>query len=788
MGRSDLLCAGSRGKGVSLFSLIHPRRFSVLRSRKRTAVAALAALALLVTGAQASGIIEPAGQSYLDARAPVDRRVDDLLRRMTLEEKVGQMTQIRLGKLRGNCEWNPGPLREDCMKAVLEDAKVGSILSGGGDAPNPNTPRAWAEMTNAVQKYAMDHSRLPIPLIYGADGVHGHSNVLSATMFPHQIGLGATWNPELQQQLGASTGRAMRATGVFWNFAPVSDIARDTRWGRYYETYSEDPVLAGALAAANVRGQQSDPTDGTAKLTATAKHFAGYSEPFNGHDRAPAQLPIRYLQDTVLPAFQPQFDAGVGTVMINSGAVNGVPAHASKYLLTTQLRERMGFRGVAITDWEDIRFLVDRYHVAADYEEAIAMAVNAGVDMAMEPSNAAEFTSGLLSAVRGGAVSGKRIDQAVRRILKLKFELGLFEKPYVDPEKADAIVNGADRALARQAAAEGAVLLRNEGGVLPLSTGVGKLVVTGDTADSPARQLGGWTVGWQGVPESSPMPPTVTVLQGIKAAVPSADVVSAPTQAEAVAQAGDADAVVVVLGEDPGAEGEADTEEPALTAAQQGLVDAVRATGKPVVVVLLTGRPQVLGTVADAPALVAGWLPGTEGGAAIADVLFGAVNPSGKLPVSWPKSVGDQPFTYDQVRGANAAPGSGYDPAFAFGHGLSYTTFTTSAPTLKSTEVGRDGQVKVSVTVANTGSRDGTLVVPVFVHQPVSKVLTPQQRLVGFTRVAVKAGEERAVDVTFDVKRLAVTAGDMDGGGKPEVAKGSYEVVVGDGRARFTVR
>jgi beta-glucosidase len=759
----------------------------VLRYRKRTAVAALASVALLVTGAQASGVIEPAGQGYQDSRAPVDRRVDDLLRRMTLEEKVGQMTQIRLGKLRGNCEWNAGPLREDCMKTVLEDAKVGSILSGGGDAPSPNTPGAWAEMTNTIQKFALDHSRLRIPLIYGADGVHGHSNVLSATMFPHQIGLGATWDPQLLEQLGASTGRAMRATGVFWNFSPVSDIARDTRWGRYYETFGEDPVLAGTLAAANVRGQQSDPTDGTAKLTATAKHFAGYSEPFNGHDRAPAQLPIRYLQDTVLPAFQPQFDAGVGTVMVNSGAVNGVPAHASKYLLTTQLRDRMGFRGVAITDWEDIRFLVDRYHVAADYEEAIAMAVNAGVDMAMEPSDAAGFTAGLLAGVRGGAIPGKRIDQAVRRILKLKFDLGLFEKPFVDAAKADAIVNGADRSLARQAAAESAVLLRNDG-VLPLSKGVGKLVVTGDSADSVARQLGGWSVGWQGVPASSPEPEAVTVLEGIRAAVPSANVVGATTQADAVAQAGDADAVVVVLGEDPGAEGDADTEEPALTAEQQGLVTAVRATGKPVVVVLLTGRPQVLGAVADAPALVAGWLPGSEGGNAIADVLFGAVNPSGKLPVSWPKSVGDQPFSYDQPRGANTAAGAGYDPQFAFGHGLSYTTFTTSAPTVKSAEVRRDGQVTVSVTVANTGARDGTLVVPVYVHQPVSKVLTPEQRLVGFTRVTLKAGEQRAVEVAFDVKRLAVTSGDVDGSGPPEVAKGGYEVVVGDGRAGFTVR
>ncbi|GAA1282439.1 glycoside hydrolase family 3 N-terminal domain-containing protein [Saccharothrix xinjiangensis] len=756
------------------------------RSRKRAVAGVLTALAVLAGGSQAVGAGEPRGPHYQDARAPVERRVDDLLRRMTPEEKVGQMTQIRLGKLRGNCEWNAGPLREDCMKAVLEDAEVGSILSGGGDAPNPNTPRAWAEMTNEIQRYALDHSRLRIPLIYGADGVHGHSNVLTATMFPHQVGLGATWNPGLMEDLGESTGRAMRATGVFWNFAPVSDLARDTRWGRYYETYSEDPALAGALAAANVRGQQRE-ADGTASLAATAKHFAGYSEPFNGHDRAPAHLPVRYLQDTVLPPFQAQFDAGVRTVMINSGAVNGVPAHASKYLLTEQLRDRMGFRGVAISDWEDIRFLVDRYHVAADYREAIAMAVNAGVDMAMEPSNAAEFTQGVLAGLRGGAISGKRIDQAVRRILTLKFELGLFEEPFVDPARADGIVNGADRPLARRAAAESVVLLRNEG-VLPLSTGARKLVVTGDAADSVARQLGGWSVGWQGVPAGSPLPPTTTVLQGIRAAAPNANVVSATTQADAVTQSGDADAVVVVLGEDPGAEGEADTESPALTAEQQGLVDAVRATGKPVVVVLLTGRPQVLGTVAQAPALLAGWLPGSEGGGAVADVLFGAVNPSGKLPVSWPKTIGDQPFSYDQPRGANAGESSNYDPAFAFGHGLSYTTFTTSAPTLKAGEVRRDGKVEVRVTVTNTGDRDGALVVPVYVHQPVSKVLTPDRRLVAFTRVELKAGEQRAVEVPFDVERLAVTAGDLDATGRPEVAKGRYEVLVGEGRVGFTVR
>jgi beta-glucosidase len=752
---------------------------------------ALAALALTVTTAQASGLAEPDGTTshgkptYLDARAPVDRRVNDLLGRMTLEEKVGQMVQIRVGKLRGDCNNANGPLVEACLKSVLVDNATGSILSGGGDAPETNTPQAWAEMNNAIQRYALEHNRLKIPIIYGADGVHGHNNVVTATMFPHQIGLGATWDPDLQKQLGESTGKAMRATGVFWNFAPLSDISRDTRWGRYYETYSEDPTLAGLLAAANVKGQQG-PAQGTASLTATAKHFAGYSESFNGHDRAPSQLPVRLLQDTFLPPFQAQFDAGVKTVMINSGSINGVPVHASKFMLTTQLRERMGFQGVAVTDWQDIKYLVDRYHVAATYPEAIALSINAGVDMAMEPSDATAFTKGLLESVRGGAVSGRRIDEAVRRVLKLKFELGLFEQPYVDAGKADAIVNGADRDLARKAAAEGTVLLRNDG-VLPLSTSARKLVVTGDTADDAKRQLGGWTVEWQGVPDGSPIPETTTVLEGLRAAAPGTDVVHAPATADAVAQAADADAVVVVLGEKPGAEGPADTEDPSLNAQQQALVDAVQATGKPVVLVLLTGRPSVLGSVADANALVAGWLPGSEGGSGIADVLFGAVNPSGKLAVSWPKAVGDQPMSYDQLPGSNTSQASKYDPAYAFGHGLSYTTFTTSAPTATA-EVRERDKVKVQVTVTNTGTRAGTTVVPVYVHQPVSRVLAPDKRLVGFARVDLKPGEQRAVEVSFDVKQLAVTVGDVDGSGRREVPKGGYEVVVGAAKAPFTVR
>jgi beta-glucosidase len=757
----------------------------------RTTLSVLAAVALTTTLAQSSGQAEPAdGQLYLNASAPMDRRVDDLLHRMTLEEKVGQMVQIRVGKLRGDCDSTAGPLREDCMQTVLADDKVGSILSGGGDFPVPdNTPQAWAEMTNAIQKYALDHARLKIPVLYGADGVHGDNNLITATLFPQQIGVGATWDPGLANQLGGSTSKAMRATGVFWDFAPVSDVARDTRWGRYYETFSEDPVLAGTMAAADVRGLQSSPDATTAGLTATAKHFAGYSQPANGHDRVPAQLPVRYLQDEFLPSFQAQFDAGVGTVMADSGAVNGVPVHASKFMLTTELRQRMGFTGVVVSDWQDVRALVDSYHVAADYPAAVAMAVNAGVDMAMEPSEAGEYTQDLIQDVHKGLVSQQRIDEAVRRVLTLKFRLGLFEKPYVNAGAANGIVDGADRDLARRAATESTVLLKNDRNALPLPKSLGKVVVTGDAADSPSEQFGGWTVNWQGLTsDSGPTPPVVTVLQGVREAVGADHVVSAPDQASAVAAAKGADAVVAVLGEKPGAEGLNDNENPALTADQQALVGALKAaTGKPVIVVLETGRPLVLGTVAGADALLEGWLPGTEGGHAIADVLFGAANPSGRLPVSWPKTVGDEPMSYGQLPGTNSGTSSRYDPQFPFGYGLSYTSFATSAPTVPS-QVDANGRLTVQVTVRNTGPVAGTDVVPVYVHQPVSPVLVPDRRLAGFARVDLAPGEQRTVEISFPVSQLAVTVGDVDATGPRQVERGGYQVVVGDASAPFTVR
>ncbi|WP_345469447.1 glycoside hydrolase family 3 N-terminal domain-containing protein [Actinoallomurus oryzae] len=729
----------------------------------------LSGLALSATGASAQS-------GYQDPHASIPARVADLLKRMTLEEKVGQMTQPAVLNMQGDCQWSGGALVESCEKHILTDLKAGSVLSGGGETPPQNTPKDWADMVNAVQKYAIDHSRLHIPIVYGVDAVHGHNNVLGATKFPQQVGVGATWDAQLAEQMGESTSRAVKATGPQWDFAPVEDISRDTRWGRYYETYSEDPYLAGSLGAATIQGLQK-----TGQVAGTVKHFAGYSAPFSGHDRTEAHIDQRELQDTFLPAYKAAVDAGALTLMANSGSINGIPAHASHYLLTDLLRHQWGFKGVVVSDWQDVENLQTAYHLTDSYAGAAAIAVNAGVDMAMiQPGSVDGFVNGLISDVKSGKVSKRRIDEAVSRILTLKFKLGLFDHPYVDASQADGIVLGADKDLAVQAATESQTLLKNDGNVLPLSTGLGKVVVTGPSADSIPNQDGGWTIGWQGIPDGV-NDPGVTIYQGIKNVIGDhAKLVK--DAGDAVDQTKDADAAVVVVGEKPGAEGTNDNETPELAADQQKLVDDLQATGKPVIVVVVAGRPLALGGAADAKQLLMSWLPGSEGGTAVANVLFGKANPSGRLPVSWPKVAGDEPMFYQQLAGTNSGTSSSYDPLFGFGAGLSYTSYTVN-----DVSVSGGRTVKVSVKVANTGSRDGDMVVPVFAQQPVSRILVPPNRLVAYTRVPLKAGQSTTVSLSFPLSRLAVTQGDINGSSTRSVVPGQYKIVAGGKSADLTV-
>jgi beta-glucosidase len=578
----------------------------------------------------------------------------------------------------------------------------------------------------------------------------------------------------------------------------VQDIARDNRWGRYYETWSEEPALAAAMGGADVTGLQTANTGSGLKVAASIKHFAGYSGSINGHDRVQADLSLRYLQDMFLPSYAGAINAGADTVMVDSGSVNGIPATASHYLLTTLLRDQMGFKGVVISDYGDVGALATTYHVAADLAGAAALAINAGVDVAMLPFNADQWQTAVQKDVANGSISMSRINQAVSRVLTLKFQLGLFDHPTVDASKADAAVESGSAATLK-AAQESITLLRNQNNVLPLSPSA-HLVVTGPSADSMTNQLGGWSVSWQGVAgaghvccmgPTNQIPPGTTVLKGLQADDPN--VTFAADQQTAVNDAKSADAVVVAVGEKAYAEGLGDNPSPALPDDQKALISALEATGKPVIVVVIAGRPLGLGPAETANGLLMAYQGSTEAGAAIADVITGKVNPSGKLPVTWPSDatsvagdfntggaspLGDQPKVFDQLPYTGSGPGSGYNPLYPFAYGLSYTTFATSA--LSSTSsVSRNGKVTATFTVQNTGSKAGTDIVPVYVHQPVSLVAVPNQRLVGFARVTLDPGQSKTVQVTFPVSELAVTPGDIEGDSPPQVETGAYQVQIG---------
>ena len=776
------------------------------------AVAVAAAMAVIgVT----SGTASPSA-TYLNQNASIPAPVHDLLRQMTLKEKVGQMDQIVVEVLRGptnpadgNCpssSTNDDQLQPACLQKVLIDNATGSILSGGTDNPPGNTGTDWANMYNTIQRYAIKHSRLHIPIIYGVDAVHGFGHPYQATLFPQSIGMGATWDTQLAREAGQATRDQVCSVGTVWDFAPVQDPARDNRWGRYYETWGEEPALSGAMGGANIKGMQSGtcPTDPGLQVASTVKHFAGYSESINGHDRVEEQIPIRYLQDLFLPSYAGGINAGADTVMVNSASINGIPATASHFLLTTELRQRLGFQGVVISDYGDVPALQTTYHIAPDLATAAAEAINAGVDMAMEPFDSTGWDAAVISDVQNGSIPMWRINQAVTRILTLKFKLGLFDHPYVDPTKANAAISG-NQALARQAADESMTLLRNQNGALPLSAN-SHVTVVGPNADSIPDTLGGWSVSWQGVYDNNKqaccggppdqIPPAVTVWKGIQAADTNATL--APDQASAVGQASSTDAYVAVVGETrPYAEGLGDDPAPQLDASQQALITALKDTGKPVIVVVIAGRPIGLGADAEsANAILMAYEGSTQTGNGVADVLFGQYDPSGKLPVTWPSDapppgldlsgfnsggaspLGDEPKFFDQLPGTNSGNGSGYNPLYPFGFGLSYTTFSTSGLSIAGPAA---GVVIASFTVKNTGGREGADIVPVYVKRPLNtgQILTPTNgTLVGWARVDLAAGASQQVSVGFRVSQLAVTPADINGDGPRQVQRGDYQVVL----------
>lgn len=624
-------------------------RHSLLR--QLAALAGLLALGLAGTSCGlASGASERVPASGQEPTSPHDAEVEALLGQMTLAEKIGQMTQAEISGLE-----DP----DDVQTYFL-----GSVLSGGNADPAAgNSLEAWTAAYEDLQRRALQ-TRLGIPLLYGVDAVHGHSNVLGAVIFPHNIGLGATRNAELVERVNRVTAAEVKATGINWNFAPCVCVARDIRWGRTYESFAEDPGVAGELGAAAVRGLQGDDLSDPLSVLAAAKHYVGDggtawgTGDFDGAalDQGDTQLSEESLRRIHLAPYEGSIREGVGSIMPSYSSWNGVKVSGSEYLLTDVLKEEMGFDGFLISDYNAIQ------QVDPDFKTAIERSINAGMDMAMMPNDYRAYIGALTELVEEGRVSQERIDDAVRRILRVKAAMGLMDEGadlMADPGLAERFGSEAHREVAREAVRQSVVLLKNGAGALPLAADAARIHVAGKNADDIGNQSGGWTIDWQGASGDVTTGGT-TILQAIRDAV-GAD--TEVTFSRDGSGASGADVAVVVIGETPYAEGRGDRADLALDAEDVAAVRAAAQAGVPVVTVLISGRPMILGDVLDhSDAVVAAWLPGTEGDG-VADVLFGDYAPTGTLPFSWPRSMDQVPLHAGEA---------GYDPLFEYGFGLSY--------------------------------------------------------------------------------------------------------------------
>lgn len=718
------------------------------------------------------------------ARTAASARVETLLAAMTLEEKAGQMTQLTIAAVAAEGGPARDSLRVDAAKlreAVVQ-RHVGSLLNVVGGSLSVE---GWHSLIGQIQGMAMRETRLGIPVIYGIDFVHGANYTRGGTIFPHNLGMAATFNPALVRRAGEITGDEALASALPWNFAPVLDVGRNPVWPRFYETFGEDPLVAATLGAQAVEGMQRG-----GRVAATLKHYLAYSASRTGHDRTPAELSVRGVRENYLPPFAAAVRAGARTVMVNSGDIDGEPVHASRYWLTDVLRTELGFTGVVVTDWEDIYYLHTRHRVAPTIKDAVRMAIEAGVDMSMTPSDF-RFTDALIELVREGTIPESRIDQSVRRILTLKEELGLFDRPFPDPALRAGFATEASAEVARQAARESITLLKNEGGVLPLKPDA-KILVTGPAAQSMTALNGGWTYTWQGNDASHFPQARRTVLEAMLRRGRDVRYVAGggftqPGDVEAAARlAVDADVAVVVIGEDAYAEGVGDIADLTLPEAQLRLVEAIQATGTPTVLVLVEGRPRIIRRVVDAArGVVMAYWPGMHGGEAIADVLFGEVNPSGRLPFTYPRDTNEL-ITYDHKFTETLSPrfdGAGYRPQWPFGHGLSYTTFAYSDLRLGAARVDTAGRITVQVTVANTGGRAGDETVLLYTRQHFASIAPYTRRLRAFQKVRLAPGESRTVTFTLAADDLRYVRRD----GRMVLEPGAFDVMVGGLTGTFHV-
>jgi beta-glucosidase len=752
-----------------------------MRSLHRSALGCASALALAgcatASGASAPEAranpaptavpIEPAQPAWAARDAEMDRFLDELIGKMTLEEKVGQLTLL-------TSDWeSTGPTMREGYKQDIAAGRVGSIFNA-----------YTAGYTRELQKMAVEGTRLKIPLLFGYDVIHGHR-----TIFPISLGEAASWDMDAIEKSARVSAAEASAEGIHWTFSPMVDIARDARWGRISEGAGEDVYLGSHIARARVHGYQGDDLSAVDTVLATAKHFAAYGAAQAGRDYHTVDISERTLRDTYLPPFKAAVDEGVATFMTSFNEYDGVPASGSKFLLTDVLRDEWGFDGFVVTDYTSINEMVPHGY-AKDLAQAGEQALNAGVDMDMQ---GAVYMENMVKSVEEGRVSQASIDRAVRRILEMKYRLGLFEDPYryADQARQEATLYKPEfLEAARDVARKSMVLLKNEANTLPLAGDADRIAVIGPLGNSKTDMIGSWSAA--GDRQTRP----VTVFEGMKARAGNgvtveyakgasyefADQGKTDGFAEALALAKSSDVVVAVMGEKWDMTGEAASRTSLdLPGNQQALLEQLVATGKPVVLVMMSGRPNsITWANENVPAILHAWYPGTQGGHAVADVLFGDYNPSGKLPVTFPLNVGQAPIHYDMKNTGRpielGEPGAKYvsrylntpnDPLYRFGYGLSYTSFSYSPATLSAASMGPGGSITASATITNTGDRAGEEVVQLYVRDLVGSVTRPVQELKGFEKIMLQPGESQTVSFTLHPQDLAFTRADMSHGWEP---------------------
>lgn len=752
-----------------------------------------------------------AGEGKEVVKDDLDAKVEEVFSKMSTRAKVGQMTQVNLNvvlKMKDGTGYNnnDGVIDPALLDTAVNKYQVGSLLN----AINHAYPlEQWHGIIADIQAAAAKNES-KIPVLYGIDAIHGTTFTLNSTLFPHNIGVAASRNPEVAHTAAKITGAEVRASGIRWNFDPVFDLGRQPLWPRFPETYGEDPYLIEQMGVATIKGYEEDGLDKVTAVASCMKHFIGYSASRSGRDRTPSYIPEVELREYYLPQFKAAIDAGSSTIMINSGEVNGVPVHGNKYLLTTVLRDELGFKGLVVTDWEDINRLYERHMVSTSLKDAVRTAVLAGVDMSMTPHDF-KFTVLLEELYAEDKEVAARVDESVKRILKLKFKLGLFDNPVVE-EAAIANFGKAEyKEAALDAARQTMTLLKNDNNILPLAK-TKKVLLAGPNANNVASLHGCWSYTWQGADEElnwnhvetgEPVKldlypeSTLTIKQAFEAKIGAGNVISSSVQKydadanydiEALKRnAAKADVIVLCLGENAYAESPGSIRDLTLDARQIALAKAAIATKKPVVLVLVEGRPRVISSfVGGVQGVLQAYWPASQGANAIADVVFGDYNPSGKLPYSYPRTTGDV-VAYDHKWtevNIEEAPGqftdTGYNPQWPFGFGLSYTTFAYADFKLDKTELVGDGKLTVSVNVTNTGSRDGEEVVEVYTRDMYASIVPNLKRLRAFKKVAIKAGETKTVTFELDKSDLSFVKQDLTTGKFERVTEdGEFKVMLG---------